>query len=67
MVEFNANGLHAFFSLLKNFSVAGVKFGKEWIVYLVLKLFEHSASFKEWIKKKYKDYFLKEDLTKDEL
>jgi len=35
MVEFNANGLYGFYNLLKNLSVTTVKFGKEWIVYLV--------------------------------
>jgi len=53
MVEFNAHGLHSFFTILKNFSVAGFKFGQEWSIYLVLKIMEKSKSFKEWVKKKY--------------
>jgi hypothetical protein len=42
MVEFNAHGLHSFFTLLKNFSVAAVKFSKEWVFYLIIEAF-HKA------------------------
>jgi hypothetical protein len=59
MVEFNAHGLHSFFSLLKNFSVGGLKFGKEWATWVMMKMMEKSKSFKEWVKKKYQEYFIK--------
>jgi hypothetical protein len=35
MVEFNANGLYAFFNLMKNLSVATVNFSKEWLWWLI--------------------------------
>lgn len=35
MVEFNANGLYGFFQLMKNLSVAGVKFCNEWLWWLI--------------------------------
>jgi hypothetical protein len=35
MVKFNATGLHAFYNLLKNLSVTMLKFGKEWLVWIV--------------------------------
>lgn len=53
MVEFNANGLFAFYTLLKNVSVAGVKFGKEWLVWFFIKLIEKSKDLKNWLKQKF--------------
>lgn len=67
MVEFNANGLYSFFSLLKNLSVASVKFGKEWIVWLIKQTILKSKVFKDYIKQKFLEYFLKDDLNKDQL
>lgn len=67
MVEFNANGLYAFGGLMKNLSVASFNFGKEWIWWLVIKVIEKSKELKEWVKAKFNDYFLKKDLSKDEL
>jgi hypothetical protein len=34
MVQFNANGLYEFYNLMKNISVAVVKFGKDWAIYI---------------------------------
>lgn len=42
MVEFNANGLHGFYNLMKNLSVAVVRIGKEWLVYLVEQILSKS-------------------------
>lgn len=67
MVEFNANGLYGFFQLMKNLSVAGVKFCNEWLWWLIEKTIEKIRNAKDWIKNKFRDYFLKKDLTKDEL
>lgn len=67
MVEFNANGLYQFFFLLKKIVLATIEFSKEWLWWLVQKTIEKSKDLKDWIKKKFKDYFLKQDLSKDEL
>jgi hypothetical protein len=67
MVEFNANGLHAFFTLMKNFSVAMVKFGKEWVVFLIVEAIKKMRQIKDWIKRKFQEYFIKKDLSKDQL
>lgn len=50
---------------MKQISVAAVKFGKEWVVYLFKKLIEKSKAFKAFIKDKFTEYFLTEDLNKD--
>lgn len=42
MVEYNAHGLYSFFSLMKNFTTAIATYGKEWALYLVVKLMEKS-------------------------
>lgn len=65
MVEFNANGLHSFYTLMKNLSVAAVKFGKEWIVYLVQQTIEKMKELKAYMKKKFEEYFMKDDLDKE--
>ena len=67
MVEFNGNGLYAFFTLLKNLSTFLVKFGKDWGVWFVMLLIEKSKAFKNWIKKILNDFFFRKDLSKDEL
>jgi len=57
MVEFNAHGLAGFFTTLKNVSITGLKYGKEYSV----KFFEWCVStarkVKEWFKQKYLAYF----------
>ena len=40
MVEYNAHGLHAFFTLLKNLSLAFVRFMKDWAFWVILSTFE---------------------------
>ena len=67
MVEFNANGLYSFFQLMKNLSVAGVKFGQEWVLWIIHKTIEKLRDLKDWLKAKFRDYFLKQELSKDEL
>lgn len=67
MVEFNANGLYSFFGLMKNLSIATVKFGKEWVWWIIEKLIQNFRDVRDWLKIKVTDYFLKKDLTKDEL
>ena len=63
MVEFNANGLYAFFQLMKTFSVATVKFGKEWVWWLIEQIIDKAKRLKAFLVQKFKDYFLKKDLT----
>ena len=67
MVEFNANGLYSFFVLMKNLSVATIKFGQEWIWWLLEKAIEKLRALRDWVKAKFRDYFLKQDLSRDEL
>lgn len=67
MVEFNANGLYAFSQLMKNLSIGAVKFSKEWLWWLIQKSVELFKDLREWTKQKFRDYFLKKDLTQDEL
>ncbi|TNV76421.1 hypothetical protein FGO68_gene4752 [Halteria grandinella] len=67
MVEFNANGLYGFFQLMKNISLAAVKFGNEWLWWLLEKFVEKMRQMKDWVKTKFTEYFLKRDLTRDQL
>ena len=67
MVEYNAQGLHSFFTLIKNLSVSLSKFGKEWLVYLFHSMVKNSKAFKDFMKKKLHEYFVKEDLDKETL
>ncbi len=65
MVEFNANGIYAFFTLMKNLSVATINFSKEWVWWLIQKTIEKVKQIRDWIKLKFTEYFLKQDLSKD--
>jgi hypothetical protein len=67
MVEFNANGLYGFFTLMKNMTMATIKFGNEWIWWLLEKSVERLRQLRDWVKGKFTEYFLRKDLTKDEL
>lgn len=42
MVEFNAHGLHAFYNLLKNFSVYLLTTGKDWLIWLATAMLNKS-------------------------
>ena len=67
MVEFNAHGIGGFFQTLKNVGTAGFKFGKEWAIWL----FHSCVTFFQWLKtaliNRFRAYFLRQDLTKEEL
>ena len=52
---------------MKNLSVATVKFSKEWIWWLIQQTIEKAKQLKDWIKNKFTEYFIKKDLSKDEL
>lgn len=67
MVEYNAHGLHAFFTLLKNLSLAFVRFMKDWAFWVILSTFEKIKKLIEYVKRKFNDYFMKKDLNKEEL
>ena len=67
MVECNAQGLYAFYTLLKNLSVWTVNVGKEWVVCLFQKMIDTIKKVREWFRRKFEEYFLKKDLSKDEL
>lgn len=67
MVEFNASGLYSFFQLMKNLSLGVVKFGNEWLWWLIEKTIEKVRQLRDWVKRKFTDYFIKQDLSKDEL
>ena len=67
MVEFNAHGLAGFFQTLKNVSAAGFKFGKEWAVWIFHSAVDFFKKLKETIIAQFKAYFVREDLSKEEL
>ena len=67
MVEFNANGLGAFFTLLKNLSVYLATTGKEWAIYITEWLIEKCKWLRQYSIKKFKEYFTRQDLSKEEL
>ena len=67
MVEYNANGLAGFYTTLKNVTLAALKFGKEWSVKIAKWLVHTVKRLREIIIKTYKDYFLRKDLSKEEL
>ena len=67
MVEFNAHGLAAFFLTLKNVSMAAFKYGKEWAIWLFQTILESFKNLKQKLVDSYKAYFIRDDLSKDEL
>ena len=67
MVEFNANGLYSFFQLMKNLGAATIKFGNEWLWWLIEKTIEKARQLRDFLKRKFVEYFLQKDLTKDQL
>ena len=67
MVEFYANGLAGFWNTLKNVSIAGIKFGREWSVWLFNQFIELSKRFKSYLRSRFEAYFIRKDLSKEEL
>ena len=67
MVECNANGLAGFYTTLKNVSIAALKFGKEWSVSIANWVVTSVKSLRKFIIQKYKDFFVRKDLSKQEL
>ena len=67
MVEFNANGLAGFWTTLKNVSIAGIKFGREWSVWLFTELVALFRRFKLYLRSRFEAYFIRDNLSKEEL
>ncbi len=67
MVEVNAHGLVAFFSTLKTISAAVLKHGREYTTKIVQWIKDTVLVFKVWIKNRIRAYFVRKDLSKDEL
>ena len=67
MVEMNAHGIAGFYQTLKNVSVAGYGFGKEWAVWLFHATIALVKRLKENILAQFQAYFVRKDLSKDEL
>ena len=67
MVEFNANGLAGFWHTLKNVSIAGIKFGREWSVWLFKEFVSLFKRFKTYLRSSFEAYFIRKDLSKEEL
>ena len=67
MVEYNAHGLTGFFQTLKNVSTAAFKFGKEWTVWLFKTMVEYFKWLKNTLVQSFKAYFIRKDLSKEEL
>ena len=53
--------------MLKNVSAAAVKYGKEWAVWFVNWLIEFFKKLKSSIVSQYEAYFIRKDLSKEEL
>ena len=67
MVEFNAHGLIAFFTTLKTVSAAIAKYGREYSTKIVLWVIEKFHSLKAWLIDRIRAYFIRKDLSKEEL
>jgi len=67
MVQFNANGLYEFYNLMKQITTAVVNFGKDQAIHLIKLVIAKFLAFKKWLKQKFDEYFVKGDLSKDEL
>ena len=67
MVEFNANGLAGFWHTLKNVSIAGIKFGREWSVWFFTEFIALFRRFKSYLRSRFEAYFIRKDLSKEEL
>ena len=67
MVEFNAQGLAGFWNTLKNVSIAGLKFGREWSEWLFTEFVSLFKRFKVYLRSRFEAYFIRKDLSKEEL
>ena len=67
MVEFNASGLASFYQTLKNVSIAGVKFGKEWLTWFITEFVALLKRTKLYLRSRFEAYFIRQDLSKEEL
>ena len=67
MVEFNAGGLVGFFATLQKISAAIVKYGKEYTTKIIHYLYETYIRLTEWVKERFRAYFIRKDLSREEL
>lgn len=67
MVECNAHAMGSFFTTLKNVSAAGYKSGKEWAIWLFHSAVDLVKRLRETLVSQFKAYFIRKDLSKDEL
>ena len=67
MVEMSSHSLAGFITTLKNVSAAGFKYGKEWSIWLAKYILESLKKTRAWITDKFNAYFIRKDLSKEEL
>ncbi len=67
MVEFNAGGLVGFFATLQKIGKAIVKYGKEYTTKIIHYLVETYIRLTEWMKERFRAYFIRKDLSREEL
>ena len=59
MVEFNASGLASFYQTLKNVSIAGFNFGKEWLTWFIKEFIALLKRTRIYLKSRFEAYFIK--------
>lgn len=52
---------------MKNLGTATIKFGNEWLWWLIEKIIQKARQLRDFLKRKFVEYFLQKDLTKDQL
>jgi hypothetical protein len=52
---------------MKNLTLATIRFGNEWLWWLLEKTIEKLKQARDWVIRKFNEYFIKKDLSKDEL
>ena len=67
MVEYNAHGLVAFFTTLKTISAAALKYGVEYSTKIFEWVRDKIIVFRVWVKNRLRAYFIRQDLSKEEL
>ena len=67
MVEFNAGGLVGFFATLQKIGSLIAKYGKEYSTKIVTYLTQTTVRFAEWLRDRFRAYFIRKDLSRDEL
>ena len=67
MVAMNAEQLGGFYITMKKIGDYCFTSGKEWCLWIIQKLKEYYFRFKAYLIDRYKAYFIRKDLSKDEL